>query len=178
MRNLLFEKNKKILRREYLFRLATVVLIFLFFSIISGFIFLTPSYFISQEKETGIKNQAEISRASIASREQEASSLILVEARQKIDLLSGYEEQTRISNIFKIIVEDKPAGLQIIRLSYQETSVENEVVVGGVSSRRETLLSFKQKLEEEELFTEVNLPISNLASDADIKFSIRIHGAF
>ena len=179
MRNLLLPKDKKILYREYLLRLAVVVLVFLFFTLIAGIVFLSPSYFISQAKEKVISDQAEITKASIAAREQAASSVVLVEARQKLELLATHKAQPRITEIFRAVVLSKPDGIQIIGLLYRERGEPGgEVVVGGVASKREILLSFQKVLEQEPLFETVVLPVSVLAPDQDIEFTITINGSF
>jgi len=179
MRNLLLPKDKKILYQEYLLRLAVVALAFLFSTLIAGIVFLSPSYFLSQAKEKVINDQAEVAKASIAAREQEASSFVLVEARQKLELLATYKTQPHITEIFKAVVKGKPEGIQVIGLLYRERGEQGgEVVLRGVASRREILLSFKKALEEEPLFTAVILPISDLAPDQDIEFTIRLNGSF
>jgi hypothetical protein len=50
--------------------------------------------------------------------------------------------------------------------------------IGGVATTRDALLSFKKKLEADEKFEEIVLPVSSLAKDTDIDFSLQIKGTF
>ena len=179
MRNLLLEKDKRALRKEYLLRVSIVALTFLFFLFVIGIIFLFPSYFISWTKEDVIRDQLEITKRSIAVREQEAKVAILIEAKEKLNLLTIRNDQLSTASLFEIIVRAKPEGVRLSGLLFREhKEAQNELVVEGVALQRETLLSFKNSLEENEFFEAVNLPISNLAPDKDIDFTIRIRGGF
>jgi len=179
MRNLLLEEDKKKLRKEYLLRVSVVTLTFLFFSFVAGTIFLFPSYIISRAKEDVIRNQIEIIEQSISVREQEAKVAVLIEAKEKLNLLVTQDDQLSVAAVFEIIVRARPEGIQLSGLFWGERKkARSELVIEGVAARRETLLSFKNALKEEELFETVDLPISNLTSDKDIDFSIRISGGF
>lgn len=179
MRNLLQNEDQKVLHREYILRLAVVILVFLFFTLTSGVIFLFPSYFISQVKEDIIQSRAEITERSIAVREQEASATALLEAKQKVALLQSDRNLSLVTQIFETIVTAKPDDVSLFKLSFRELQDQNnEMVVSGIALRRETLLLFRRALEDNVLFETVDLPISNLASDQNIEFSIRITGTF
>jgi len=140
---------------------------------------LLPSFFLSRAKEDVIHNQAKVTERSIAVREQEARATVLVEAKQKLEIFFVRAEHMMVSEIFDAIVMVKSRGVQINGLFFHERGVEeSEIVIEGISSTREALLSFKRSLEQESIFSLVDLPISNLASDKDIEFTIRTTGNF
>lgn len=178
MRNLLSQKDKKILSGEYRLRIVITILTFLFFTILIGGAQLAPSYFISELKERATKEHASIIKESIEKREQDISATILFETKEKLKLLTFNEESFSLRAIFEAIIDDKPSEVRISGIFYNksQTGKETEILVTGEADRREPLLEFKKLLEKEDQFREVVLPVSNLASDRDIKFSIKIIG--
>lgn len=179
MRNLLLEKDKKILQKEYFLRVALVSLSFSFFIIIIGIVFLFPSYFVSITKEKAIKNQTEITQASIDIREQSAQTTELLVAQEKLKLFSSDENKTLSTDIFEMAVVAKPKGVQLSRLFLKRNEEqEDDLVIEGIALNRETLLSFQKTLQQESLFETVKLPIARFAFDQDINFSIQITGEF
>ena len=176
MRNLLSQKDKKILRNEYKLRVVIVLLMFLFFTILAGGVELIPSYFVSESKERAIKKHSDIIKESVAKKEQEVSRTVLFETKEKLKLLSFNEEDISMRTIFEVIIDNKPSEVRINAIFYDKK--QTEILITGEADAREPLLGFKKLLEREILFTDVLLPISNLASDRDIKFSIKVTGNF
>lgn len=179
MRNLLLEKDKKLLQKEYFLRVTLISLLFAIFAIIIGIVFLFPSYFISVTKEKAIKNQTKIIQASIDVIEQGAQTTELLAANEKLKLFSLNKNETPTTDIFEVVVRAMPNGVQVSKLFLiRRVEQKNELTIEGIATNRETLLSFQKKLQQESLFEKVFLPISGFASDKDIEFSIRITGEF
>jgi hypothetical protein len=66
-------------------------------------------------------------------------------------------------------------GLVINQISLQRTKVGVEpLTISGTASNRSTLAAFRDRLLTDANITEVDLPISNLAKDKDIQFSMTI----
>ncbi|MDP7366542.1 MAG: hypothetical protein QGH83_04700 [Candidatus Pacebacteria bacterium] len=153
---------------------------FLFFTILTGGIELIPSYFISESKENATKKHSDIIKESVAKREQDVSSTILFETKEKLDLLSFDEKNITLRDLFESVLSNKPSGIRINGIFYNKGQIDAipEIQVTGEADAREPLLEFKKLLEREAQFTGVLLPVSNLASDSDIKFSIKITGNF
>ena len=178
MRNLLSEEDKKIARKEYRLRITAVSLLFLFFTILIAIVFLIPSYFISESKKHAAVKYSEVIKKSITEKEESASNDILFVIKEKLNLLAFNKEYSSLKNIFEIIISDKPDGVMINGLSYNKLSSNQVVVIVGKANKRENLLMFKKLLEQETLFTEIFLPVSDFVSDSDIEFTIKISGDF
>lgn len=161
-------------------RVSIVVIVFLFFTILAGGAQLIPSYFISESKERATKEHADIIKKSVAKREKDISIIVLLETKEKLKLLTSDENNISLVAIFKKIINSKPSGINIDGIFYDKSQTEKktEILITGEADAREPLLEFKKLLAVETLFTNVILPVSNLASDSDIKFSIRITGNF
>ncbi|MCH7529596.1 hypothetical protein IIB50_00545 [Patescibacteria group bacterium] len=179
MRNLLPIKDKKHIRLEYLIRLLSIAMFFVFFTALLSSIFLLPSFFISQTKEIAIRDQAEVSKRALALREQNTSDILLNESKEKLNLLSSGVSRPLIQNAIRTIIDDLPSGVVLYIISYSEIPDEHgRISLIGVADRRSVLLSFKKFLEQEALFSSVTLPVSNLAQDSDINFSIQLNMEF
>lgn len=180
MRNLLSQEDKKILRREYKLRVATIAAIFMFFTVLAGIGELLPSYFILKSRESAAKERVDIIKESVAKRKKDVSSAVLFETKEKLELLAFDENNVSLKIIFETIINKKPSGVHINGIFYdKDQSVkENKILIKGEADNRESLLEFKKLLGTESKFTSVFLPISNLASDRNIKFSIKVTGNF
>lgn len=178
MRNLLREQDKKIIRREYVLRVVSVSLILFFFTVLVGAVFLLPSYFLSHSSEKTIREHAETVKRLIELRGKDISAVLLSETKEELQLLSAGHDRVSLESILRAIIENKPRGIKLYGLFVERDSGgKSDIVVIGIASGREELLSFKKRLDREVLFESVMLPISNLASDQDIEFSINITGA-
>lgn len=180
MRNLLSQKDKKILRVEYKSRVVVVVIVFLFFTILVGGAGLLPSYFISDSNERAAKEHADIIKESVSRRGKDISSAILLDTKEKLKLLSSDEENVSLRGIFEEVLNNKPNGVSVNGIFYTKSKVGKnaEILITGKADAREPLLEFKKLLEMEPQFADAELPVSNLASDRDIKFSIKVTGNF
>jgi Tfp pilus assembly protein PilN len=177
MRNLLLEQDKKNIHREYLFRLGVVYFLFLFTTVVIGAVFLLPSYFLSETKEASVRERTSIIEQSIAIREQEARSGLLVETKQRLELLSFKRSNSAVTGTIQTIVTHKPAGVSISQFLYtKQREGQSTLTIEGFAKQREDLLAFRKALEQEREFQNVELPISNLAADRDVKFTITIKG--
>jgi Tfp pilus assembly protein PilN len=150
---------RKILRQEILF----LVPLFVFIIILSNIYYL-----LSLQHST-----------SIAAQSQEQS-------QDKYQELKTYEEKFKQvnestasllkiqaghlnwNNIFKKLDEATPEGIVITNFSTREYLI----MLAGKAKDRNTLLSYKDKLESTECFTAVNVPLSNLVVKDDVDFQI------
>lgn len=179
MRNLLSQQDKKKVIKEYKFRIITTSLVFVFFAMLIASVLLLPSYIISNYREGITRVQANIIQKSIEVREKNVSNIILNDVKTKLKLLTVEEGSTPLAEVFEEIINQKTRGVSIGGFFYRKTTDGNgEILVTGIAVSRESLLQFRRNLENKNIFTSVILPVSNLASDTDIEFSINTVGKF
>ncbi|MBL7045135.1 MAG: hypothetical protein ISR98_00850 [Parcubacteria group bacterium] len=179
MRNLLSQKDKKVIINEYKLRIIIIVLTAIFLTTLIAGTLLVPSYILSNFKFNIIKEHAEIIKKSVEKREQSGSGLILNDTQQKLNILSISEDNVLLSTAFRKILDKRPSGIKINELFYKKQQDNSgAIITSGVASKRDILLQFEKDLKKENIFSEVVLPISNLASDRNIEFSISIKGKF
>lgn len=73
-------------------------------------------------------------------------------------------------DVINLIQKNKPESVVIT--SYEINVDTGKVAIGGTSAKRESLLSFKQKLEDTPEFSKASLPLTSLLSEENITFSM------
>lgn len=173
MFNLLPESLKEKIKADYRLRRLTLILIFVLFLEASFFIFLFPSWLISLSREKEIVSETEaMNRSSLSS---DTNSLIstIKSTNAKLNIINTALEYPKVVPVLNTILSKKTTGVHINQLTYTTTSAKMAIVsLGGVSSTRESLVAFVKNLERSGLFKAVNLPVSDLAKNKDIVFSL------
>jgi hypothetical protein len=96
----------------------------------------------------------------------------LDETNHKLQLLSPQLDSDRPSNFVGQIIEEKIAGIRITRFSWTKDEDEITLAISGVAQDRVTLITFQDNINASGHFSEVALPISNLAQDKDLDFQM------
>jgi len=173
MFNLLPPEQKKSIRREYHLRLATVVFSFLSFTGLVLLAFLLPSFFkinISYSDLARQKNQLEEKTPEL--KDVEMLTKTVSETMKKLRILETGLDNAALSVVIEKIISIQPSGLEIKNLSFSLKEQESKVKLTGQANTRNLLLDFVKKLGEDELFSSVDLPVSDLAKDREVKFSV------
>jgi Tfp pilus assembly protein PilN len=170
--NLLPEDRKKTLRREYRVKLAVLSLAMSSITGIIVLIFLLPSFlsisFRHSEVSLELKNL-----------KRDTPELLVIEdlkseLKQINSKLMVLESKNIIlpSEVIEKIIGNQSAGISPNLFLFDLRGEQAGLKISGVATNRETLTDFVKNLRQEENFTEVNLPVSDLAEDKDINFSI------
>ena len=177
MLNLLPKDAKNKVRGEYLRRFSIVSLIGL--SIINIFLLVSifPSYVSFSTKKkiaTDVSNELKKS-TNEQDRDKVISNLRDLEDRLKIVGIVPGEKPT--SYIDKAI-ELQTKGVIIQNISYtKKEGGKKEVSLEGVASSRASLIEFSKKVKSSNWAAYSDIPISNLASDKNIKFFVNLTSA-
>ncbi len=176
---LLPEKEIKILKREYRFRLLIFVLFFMSFAIMVGTISLIPSFLFSYSLEKESLTKIEELHKNRKDDEIKAIITELGQSTKLMNKLANSDNSVVFSHLISKIIGHKPKGLFIRSF---DLSVEKEtasstsvlVTIQGKSTSREALVSFRDRLSSDPLILSVDLPVSDLAKSKDILYSIKI----
>jgi hypothetical protein len=164
------------MHKEYHIRVISVALYALAVSILVGAVSLFPAFVrtgtIEKESEstvTAVKNGQDKGELA-ADQKQLAADGALVAA------LSAPIDEPDLSNPIQDIVSIK-GPITISSLSV-DSSPDGTVTatVNGVALTRDDLLAFQARLRNLAIGTQADLPISELAKDADIDFSMTVKG--
>lgn len=179
MANLLPKKERRRFEWEYKFRLLSLALLFFVVLLSLGVVFLLPSYFVSESKEESIERQSELLQKTIALREEDTSVSSLLATKQKINVLTSVQKQVLQTEVMQTIIQNIESDITVDAFYYTqgEDSV-GEMRITGRADSRTALLAFSGRLKKESLFDRVDLPVSSLARDSNIVFSITLNGDF
>ncbi len=168
--------EKKILRKRYWVRLATVFLNLFSITGLLSIVLLSPSYFLSMEKE----NLAESRLESFNTMNPEITTLnisnTIEDINNNLTVLSKKEINPQtIEKVFGWLLENKPSKVTFSQILFNKRT-NNELVldVHGTAGSRAVLRDFKSLLDENENYKEVNLPISDFLEKEDLNFTISI----
>ncbi|HEC30530.1 MAG TPA: hypothetical protein ENI66_00760 [Candidatus Yonathbacteria bacterium] len=176
MANLLPLSEKKKIQREYKLRLSIVVMmLFAGLVAISG-VLLAPSFILSSFKYNSAEKRLVAEKKKISDSSDGVDPIkVAKEVNAQLVVLSKETSGLPLPySVFTTIIKHKPELLKVDAMFYDIKKEDGSVVVGGVSKDRKTLLAFLQALESDEMFTDVELPISSFVKGQDIKFSIKI----
>ncbi|MFC1802019.1 hypothetical protein ACFLY7_01080 [Patescibacteria group bacterium] len=167
-------KQKKKIFKIYIMRLAIVFMGGVLSLIILATIFLIPSYFLVHIKEQAVIRGEDIFNQSISLRKDSDLMLTLRDEREKIDNLKDVGSEGKITKTLQLILSKKSDKVKIDTFLSEDRGEVNKVVLKGVAERRSNLIDLISVLREQENFTNVDLPISDLVKEVDVDFSISI----
>ena len=175
MFNLLPDILKARLKSEYRLRHLIVILGFVIFLQITFLIFLSPSWVITFYKEKDAVSMTNLANQSVSSTTSASLSAVIVGTNDKLKVLNNSLQYLKVTNLMNVIISNKTSSISVSEMSYTSTNASStDIIIGGVSLSREALVSFVKKLKDSKLFSKVDLPVSNLAKDKNIQFSINI----
>jgi len=166
---------KRSLRHDYRIRATIVFLFMLSISGLVGIVSLLPSFIHAMvEKISSEKNLAPLTQNV----EKDNNADIFMDVAKQASYIFMYNDnsggKTNFSRIIQNIVEQR-GSVKIISLVVSRTSTSTVLtVIQGIAPNRESLLSFKERLENGTSKNIVNLPVSPLKDSKDIKFSMSI----
>jgi len=174
MINLIPPTAKKKIFLEYWARVATVWLTTASVLVIVGIFLLLPSYVLIDSK---IDVYAEGIEELIAEVNEYNNSVAqLIEASNQAKLIIGQEDHREFSAVLSLL--ENIAGDFVTLTSYEFTRATNHnlspIVINGRAGTREALADFREALLADPAIESAFLPLSNLARDRDLTFSITV----
>lgn len=143
-----------------------------------GVISLLPAYFLIESRTNAAETQLALLESSIAAKSNEATNPVLADARAKLSELSVNARRIPIHTFLETILGVRIEPVHISGLAYDTTEKGGTIHILGIADAREPLTRFVKILAREGSFTEVDLPVSDLAANSDISFSVSARGAF
>ena len=179
MLELLPNKQKNAVKKEYRLRLLSVLFLLLAFVGILSVVSISPSYFLSVEKEKIVKrefDQIVKSNEAIADDKQFRSDID--RTKEMISLLKPSDKHISASDLISKIISKEHSGVRINRFTITPAKGEQyQILMGGNAANRDILKLFVENLKNSSWFETVDLPISNFTKIYDIDFSITLKTA-
>lgn len=175
MRHTLLPLNeRKVLRREYRVRVAIVACFVISLAGLAAIASVFPIFVrttmerILQEKSLTILEQSN-KDSELASLQQSVAK-----SQSLLEILSEGQDDPKVSDVIKNIVamrrDIKLTSIYVTDVSSTTASIS----IQGVAPTRDSLLSFKKRFESAVPGNSVDLPVSELAKNSNIQFSLRL----
>ena len=173
MTNLIPPEGKKVVRQEYLFRVGATY----------GFLFSAVLILLSAALiPTYVLVGAQIEVFEIEKEQSNSDTKALQEIDDEIGAVKEILAQLKRvpDNVLPsiLISEIKNTAPNSIKFNNFSVQIENNVIetilIQGEAPTRETLAELKDSIEASEFFDKAEVPIADLARDADLPFSITV----
>ncbi len=174
MSNILSQKEKLIIRKEYRMRVFAVTLAFILASILLAIILLIPSFILTLYKGKAV---VDLSTKVPERVEDLATFNQKLEAAKKITAVLTPETVSYTPTaIIDVILKTKTSGNSVTSITYEKAK-DNVVSISvkGEASTRIGLLDFTRALEKQPRINKIDLPVSSFAKDTDIPYTFDIH---
>lgn len=175
MHTYLPQQQKHELRKEYIFRLLVTFGSAMLIVIICTIIFMLPAYFDSYVQ----KNQTsdlltKKTNSKLTTNVDEVSAKVKA-VTTTINLFSDGLQRPSIVNVVNIAYDSLVPGIKLkgFEIVYVATSTA-EMRLSGEASTRDTLISYRKKIEGNGMVAKVELPVSDLAKSKELTFLMKI----
>jgi type II secretory pathway component PulM len=176
MFNVLTDTLKKDIIAEYHKRRLIVWLGAVCLLQISFLIFLAPSFVYLMFKERALQVQDVQNKAqdALQNKANSVDGVALVQSTQAVlSLLSAHLPQGSVNATLARLISLKGPSISLQEIStMNQTASTSQVTVHGIALTREALLAFSQRLEADQVFSNIALPVSAFAKDSNISFSL------
>ena len=177
MINLIPNEEKKKMARNFYHRLTALSFLLLGFFTAITFVVVLPSYFLSLVKENFANSKLETQKREPAPTLDPNMIIEIRNLDSKLALIEKVQKKKFIvsERVINQIISDKMPDIRLTRISYENIiPTGKKININGIAPSRERLLLFREMLEGDSTFKNVNLPISNFIKGANIQFSLTL----
>jgi hypothetical protein len=174
MYKLLTEEAKKKAEKEYSSRRLSLILMALVVVLVIELAGLFPSFILSSARKIELEERVRLMDISTSTETTVDPTLWLNTINTKLTLLSPALDNARPSDAIEKVISKKSPGIRITSFSWEDDKGRMMISVSGVAQDRQSLLAFENSLNSSKYFSEVTLPVSNLAKDRDINFQLKL----
>jgi hypothetical protein len=175
MFNLLPENLKLKIKAEYAERRIVVILIFVISLLISIIVMLLPTWLSSLYKEMETKKESDKMNQYLATFNVTPTVDLIKSINQKLNILDTLLAYQKIIPNLDIIIAQKTSAIVLTSIAYTSASGDTATIsIGGKAVTRDSLVTYVKKLQDTVKFKAVDLPISNLAKDKNISFTMNV----
>jgi len=173
MINLIPPVARKKVKREYWVRAVSVWMLLISIALVIVTLFNIPVYVLISGQLNAYASPYELATTEDGQFKQSEEEIKTANEFAKI--LNENTESVAFSDIIARLDELGGAGISVasVNLSRTKDSID-DITVTGQASTRVALANYKERIEAHEFFDTAELPLSNLAKDVDIPFSIKI----
>lgn len=173
MFKLLTREEEEKVRYEYVMRRVIVMFSALIFVLVVGIIGLLPSYVLSDARQNEILERMRVTGNAGQSEDDLKLQSWLTKINNELQVLSPKLDTDRPSEFIKKVLDNKSTNIKLTGFSWAKSGDQIDLSINGVARDRQALIAFQNKINLSGQFSEVTLPISNLAKDRNIDFQMK-----
>lgn len=174
MFKLLTEQASLKVSSEYAIRRMSLILLALIAVLIIGLVGLLPSFVLSGARKLELEIGVEMLNKNPINQTGSDPLSWLSYMNTKLQILSPLLDETRPSDFINKVMEKKSLGIRLTNFAWVDDKGQPTLSISGVAQDRQALLSFEGALKSSQYFSDVALPVSNLAKDRNISFQIKL----
>ncbi len=177
MINLIPNAEKKEMIKGFYHRLAVLFLIMAGVSFLIAFVAILPSYFLSSVKNRIVNTKLKIQKSEPTPVSNSQTLAVIKDLNTKLTLIEKTQNSkvTILKEVINTIILKKTPNIKITDISYESDPLKGKKIsIQGNAPSREVLLLFRQKLEDDNTFKSVDLPISNFVKGSNIQFYLSL----
>jgi Tfp pilus assembly protein PilN len=174
MVNLLPQNVRRSLIRNYYLRLVALALFAAAVSIFFGGLLLVPSFFLARSTAEQAARYRSALEETVGLKERAGVAHDVSVFAERVRVLDALAAAPIVTDAVGKITDAMPKGATLTAVSIVRTDTGATLGITGSAATRDTLLSLAAALKDVGGFSGIALPVSSLASDKDIPFSISI----
>lgn len=171
MSNLLPQEQKKVLKKEYILKLAIVGNVLFSIVIVTALILLGTFWLRLWNEENVLKQNIKLLNLNT---DEKAQSEIVKNVNSQIKTLQIKTHILSSTDALRLVLKNKNRGIKIFNIEFNNTILGGKINISGNADTRENLIAFIQNLEKEKIIKMADSPISNLSKNNNIQFNIII----
>lgn len=172
MVNLLPQKTIAGLRRSYYLRLLTMLIIVLTVAVAIGTVLLVPSYVVSERSADASERYLIAVEETIGVRERAGVTDDIRTLAEQLRILNEYANEPPAKPFFEDSLASLSSEIVVTGISFTKGDDALGISLAGRADSRAALLAFVEALQENGRFEGVTIPVTQLALDSNIPFSI------
>lgn len=172
--NLLPIKDARRVMWEHRRRVAIVFMLLVMCSAVVALLFIVPSFIVVWSGASDFDDQLEATRTLVDLQRKQSGGSEVVELSERSALLEEALVRRTATSILEDVAPRIPEGVSVWQFTYSLGGEEVSVSILGTATTRAALIAFGDALRQSSLFSRVDVPVSSLARNEDIEFTLTL----
>lgn len=139
-----------------------------------SFFLLLPSQMLALAKKKSLEGELSALKQSLSIKGNNTVENFVDVSKEKMSVIERTESVKLFTDSLAEFFLYYTPGISLHSLIFERTEKQNIIRVSGIAKTRDSLLDFSKSLKSNHRFESVDLPVSNLARNKDIDFSITV----
>lgn len=149
-------------------------MLLLMVSAVVATLFIIPSFIVVWSGASGFDNQLEATKTLVDLQRKQGGGSEVVELSERSALLEKSLSRRTATSILEDVAPRIPEGVSVRQFAYSLGEKEITVSILGTATTRAALIAFGDALRQSPLFSRVDVPVSSLAKNEDIDFTLTL----